>query len=254
MIITVDMEYDWEGKGTTSISLIPKLLDFFDDYNIRATFFVLGLLIKKHEDIIKEISKKHEIASHGFSHKNLKRLDIKSLEKEIILTKQLLTEFNIHCIGFRSPYFLLPKNLGKLLKKHNYKYDSSLSKGILWGRYSNIFLPSKPYYFYDKIIEIPISNFSPIKMPFGLPFIRLANKFHLPLFNIKESSVFYMHPYELLESKPGKEIPFIYRQLYKINIGEKAWMILEEFFSDLNCKFKTCKNYVKEFEKNAKLG
>jgi hypothetical protein len=62
-----------------------------------------------------------------------------------------------------------------------------------------------------------------------------------------------MHPYELLESKPGKEVPFIYRQLYKINIGKKAWKILEDFFSSLECKFITCKDYFKEFEKYEKL-
>jgi len=49
MIFTVDLEYDWEGKETKNISLIPKLLDLFDDYNIKATFFVLGKLYKKVE-------------------------------------------------------------------------------------------------------------------------------------------------------------------------------------------------------------
>ena len=250
MLITVDLEYDWEGKETKSISLISKLLDFFDDYNVKATFFVLGKLIEKNEDYIKEISKKHEIASHGFSHKNLRELNIKMLEREVFLTKKILSNLRIKCIGFRSPYFLLPKNLGLALKKYGYKYDSSVSKGILWRRYYNIFLPNKPYYLYRKIMEIPVSNFSFLKMPFGLPFLRLAKKFHFPVNSIKKSSVFYMHPYELLETKPGKEISFIYRQLYKINNGEKAWKILEDFFSNLNCKFETCKDYVREFEKN----
>jgi hypothetical protein len=253
MIITIDLEYDWESRKTKSIFLITKLLDFFDDYNIKATFFVLGKLIEKNENYIKEIAKKHEIASHGFLHKDLRKLDEKSLEKEISLTKQILTEINIPCIGFRSPYFLLHKSLGKILEKNNYKYDSSVSKGFIWGRYNNIFLSNRPYYLYNKILEIPVSNFSFIRMPLGLPFIRLAKRFHLPISGIKESSVFYMHPYELLESKPGKEVPFIYRQLYKINIGKKAWKILEDFFSSLECKFITCKDYFKEFEKYEKL-
>jgi len=252
MIVTVDIEHDWEGEGIKNISLIPRLLDFFDDYNIKATFFVLGKLIEKHENYIKEISKKHEIASHGFLHINLKKVDIKTLEKEVFLTKKILSELKIKCIGFRSPYFLLPKILGEILEKNGYKYDSSVSKGILWGRYNNIFLPDKPYYLYKKIIEIPVSNFSFLKMPFGLPFLRLARKFHLPTNGIKKSSVFYMHPYELLGTKPRKEITFIYRQLYKISVGEKAWNILENFFSNLNCKFITCRDYIKRFKKNEK--
>jgi peptidoglycan/xylan/chitin deacetylase (PgdA/CDA1 family) len=252
MIVTVDLEYDWEGKETKNISLIPRLLDFFDRHSIRATFFVLGKLVEKNEEVIKEISKKHEIASHGFSHINLKKIDIKTLEKEVFLAKSILSKINVNCIGFRSPYFLPPKNLGEILEKYRYKYDSSISKGILWGRYNNVLLTNKTYYIYNKILEIPVSNFSFLKMPFGLPFLRLAKKFHLQVNGIKESSVFYMHPYELLETKPGKEIPFIYRQLYKINIGKRAWKVLEDFFSSLNCKFITCKDYVKWFEKNEK--
>jgi len=252
MIITVDLEYDWERKETNNIYLIPKLLDLFDDYDIKATFFVLGKLIEKHEDFIKEISKRHEIGSHGFSHINLSKVDNKKLEKEVYLTKNILSDLKINCNGFRSPYFLFHKELGKTLEKNGYKYDSSISKGIMWGRYYNIFLPNKPYYLYNKIIEIPVSNFSFLKMPFGLPFIRLAKKIRLPVNNIKDSFVFYMHPYELLETKPGKEISFIYRQLYKLNVGKNAWKILEDLFSSLNCKFITCKDYIKEYENNDK--
>jgi peptidoglycan/xylan/chitin deacetylase (PgdA/CDA1 family) len=251
MIITVDLEYDWEGKEINNISLIPKLLDFFDDYNIKATFFVLGKLIEKNEDCIKEISRKHEIASHGFSHVNLREVDKRILEKEVFLAKNLLSKININCVGFRSPYFLPPKSLGEILEKYRYKYDSSVSKGMLWGRYNNIFMPNK-LYLYNKILEIPVSNFSFLKMPFGLPFLRLAKKLNISVNNIKNSSVFYMHPYELLESNPGKEISFIYRQLYNINNGKKAWKILEEFFSSLDCKFMTCESYVRRFEKNPK--
>lgn len=252
MIVTIDLEYDWESNETNSLYLVPKLLDFFDDYDIRATFFILGKLIKNHESIIKEIAKNHEIASHGFSHINLKKADLGTLEKEILLTKKILSDLKIECVGFRSPYFLLSKNLGMFLEKNGYVYDSSVSNGVLWGRYNNSFMPKKPYYLYGKVIEIPVSNFSFLKMPFGLPFIRLARKFHLPLTNLNKSSVFYMHPYELLETKPGKEIPFFYRQLYKINIGDKAWNILEDFFSSLNCKFETCKSSIREFEKYEK--
>ena len=88
--------------------------------NIKSTFFVLGKLIKKHEAYIKQIAKKHEVASHGFSHKNLKKVDIKALENEISLTKKVLSELKIKCIGFRSPYFLLPKILGKILEKRSF--------------------------------------------------------------------------------------------------------------------------------------
>jgi len=254
IIVTVDLEYDWETKKTESIRFIPKILDFFDDHEVNATFFVLGELLEQFEDAIREVSKKHEIASHGFHHVNLKKLNAKTVEHEISSTKHILESLGIKCLGFRSPYFLPPKNLGKTLEKFGYIYDSSISKGIIWGRYNNFFVPENPYRasnydikkMGDGIVEIPVSNFSFLRMPFGLPFFRLSNKFHLPLsIPNKKSLVFYMHPYEVLNSKPGKEVYFLYRQLYKINNGKKVWKILEEFFSN-NFHFISCWKFIND--------
>jgi len=260
IIITVDLEYDWESEKIDNILLLPKLLDFFDDFDVNATFFVLGEIIKEFENIIKEISKKHEIASHGFSHVKLKKLDNNSLVREVSLTKGILEDMRIPCLGFRSPYFLPPRNLGLILENFGYKYDSSISKGILWGRHNNFFVPEKPYRVANHdisergngIIEIPVSNFSFLNMPLGLPFFRLCKKFHFPLSIPKNNPlIFYMHPYELLNSKPGKEINFLYRQLYKLNNGGKAWKILEDFFST-NHKFISCRQFIKKGFKNEK--
>lgn len=260
IIITVDLEYDWESKKIDNILLIPKLLDFFDDFDVNATFFVLGEIIKQFEDGIKEISKKHEIASHGFSHVNLRTLNNISLVREVSITKKILEDMRIQCLGFRSPYFLPPKNLGSILEIFGYNYDSSISRGILWGRHNNFFVPEKPYRVSNHdisemgngIIEMPVSNFSFLNMPFGLPFFRLCKKFHFPIsISKKNLLIFYMHPYELLNSKPGKEINFLYRQLYKLNNGKKAWKILEEFFST-DHKFIPCRQFIENGFKNAK--
>lgn len=59
-MMTVDLEYDWETKESRSIKeVLPKLLGFFDDYNIKATFFVLGSLALKN---IKEAIVSHLVA------------------------------------------------------------------------------------------------------------------------------------------------------------------------------------------------
>ena len=86
-IMTVDLENDLRSDKCQSInSVVPKLLDFFDDQKIKATFFTVSSLLEKYESEIKEISKKHEIASHSHTHSWLNE---KNAEFEIGHSKRL---------------------------------------------------------------------------------------------------------------------------------------------------------------------
>lgn len=70
-----------------------EILDILDEYNIKATFFVVGQLAEKYPELIlREISEGHEVASHTWSHAHLNMLSDKSLEDEIYATEELLYE------------------------------------------------------------------------------------------------------------------------------------------------------------------
>lgn len=52
-----------------SKSVTPQILNILDQYNIKATFFVLGCNVDKNPDIVRQSYKKgHYIANHGYSH------------------------------------------------------------------------------------------------------------------------------------------------------------------------------------------
>ena len=52
-----------------SKSVTPQILNILEQYNIKATFFVLGCNVDKHPDIVKQTYEKgHYIANHGYSH------------------------------------------------------------------------------------------------------------------------------------------------------------------------------------------
>lgn len=52
-----------------SQSVTPKILDTLKEENIKATFFVLGTMVKSNPDVLKrEYQEGHYIANHGYSH------------------------------------------------------------------------------------------------------------------------------------------------------------------------------------------
>ncbi len=240
-IMSVDLEYDFEGETTYSLNFIPNLLNFFDDNKIKATFFVLGKLAESHKDLIKEIAKKHEIASHSYSHVNLKKLNEEQLEQEIQLSKEAIEKLNIKCYGFRAPFFMTPPALFGLLEKHGFKYDSSISS-FFPGRYTNLLTPTKPFK-KNNLIELPIPNYLPKLFAAGLPYYR----FFYPIsksFTLKY--MFYLHPCEFLDKPIGKEIGFFVRQFYKVNKGKKAWSIFKNLIEKSDIDWTSCIDYIKE--------
>ena len=55
---------------------LVKMIDILDKHGVKATFFVGGTWVKENPDILKKIhSKGHEIASHGYKHKEHEKLD-----------------------------------------------------------------------------------------------------------------------------------------------------------------------------------
>lgn len=56
-----------DGPSTT---VTPKILKTLDDYNIKATFFVLGSMAESNPNLLKTIKAKgHSIGNHSYSHK-----------------------------------------------------------------------------------------------------------------------------------------------------------------------------------------
>ena len=61
------------------------ILDLFEKYDVKATFFTLGYIGEKFPELIKEIiDKGHEIASHSYSHIDLRKHTKENIEKDLI--------------------------------------------------------------------------------------------------------------------------------------------------------------------------
>ena len=155
-ILTIDVE-PW--MCNYNISLLKKNLDRYmtvadtrkilailAHYNIKATFFVLGLVAEWYPFLLEEIlSAGHELALHGYSHK---KLSSSLLAKELEYSKDLINTYEP--LGFRAPFMYLPRDCLTILKSHGFKYDSSV-----YGA-SGIFSPFGD----NEFVEIPVSSIS----------------------------------------------------------------------------------------------
>jgi peptidoglycan/xylan/chitin deacetylase (PgdA/CDA1 family) len=101
----------------------PQILDILKEYNIKATFFLMGARAEKYPDLVKRIKDEgHIIGNHTYWHPNLvEKADVSILGGEITKTENTLANL----IGyrtklFRAPYGFLYNELVEKLKEMNY--------------------------------------------------------------------------------------------------------------------------------------
>lgn len=237
-IMTVDLEPDLRSDQCQSMELVvPKLLNFFDDYNIKATFFTVTSLLEKYEDQIKEIAQKHEIASHSHYH-NWR--DLKAVGNEIRISKEKLEEYGFKCLGYRAPALVTSKNHFQLLKEYGYKYDSSLAT-FYPGRYKNFKLPQKPFV-KEGITEFPVPTVIYPAIDSGLSYLKLF----YPLSKLfPQKYLFYIHPWEFMTHKDVQKL--LWNPLYLLtrNSGKKAWHIFKNYIRKEESRWISCKGWIK---------
>lgn len=87
----------------------PKFLDQLDKLGVRATFFMLGSMAKKSPALTLEVRDRgHEIALHGYHHKNLLFQTPKFTREDITMGYDILTEITGKAPQFyRPPYGVL---------------------------------------------------------------------------------------------------------------------------------------------------
>lgn len=77
-VITVSFDASWGGTQTL------RILDLLDEYNAKATFFLVGIWVDKYPELVKEIAARgHEIGNHSDSHPQMSKLSASQIIKEL---------------------------------------------------------------------------------------------------------------------------------------------------------------------------
>ena len=108
---------------------IEDMLEVFDLYEVKTTFFVGGMWASKNVDVLKEISSRgHEIGNHGYNHKDQDKLTNKQNEDEIMMTHKLINaNLGIDMTLFAPPSGAYDDELVEIAMRLNYKT-------IMWTR------------------------------------------------------------------------------------------------------------------------
>jgi peptidoglycan/xylan/chitin deacetylase (PgdA/CDA1 family) len=108
-----------------------RALEFFDQRNTKATFFVVGNELNNSEVIqniiLQAHNSGHEIENHTYSHPfGLASLSEEEIRNEIILCNLIIEKITkTRPIGFRSPGYSINTKVINTLENLNFKYDSS---------------------------------------------------------------------------------------------------------------------------------
>lgn len=96
----------------------PLLLDMLADYNIPATFFLLGRNVTIYPDIVRRMLKDgHEVANHSWSHPNLKKLGYAQQAEQIGITDNILRSLGAVPFYVRPPYGSFNDNTVKVAEE-----------------------------------------------------------------------------------------------------------------------------------------
>ncbi len=210
---------------------MPKLLDLYEKYNIKSTFFFTGYIAKLIPEVVKMvIPNGHEVGSHGMSHERIDGFDLMTIDKQILnlkTSKKILEDITGNeVVSFRAPALRVSKNTVIALEESEYLIDSSIAsqrfdmfmsfgglKKLNW-----LFAPRLPYRAskksifkkgYSNIVEVPLSaSFIPY-VGTTLRIFPWISKYQRKILSLESSLigkpiVFDVHPNEFIDESMEK--------------------------------------------------
>jgi peptidoglycan-N-acetylglucosamine deacetylase len=124
----VDDSQKYPAKGTVALTFddgpteefTPQILAILKKYNIKATFFMVGMNAKHNPDIVKMVQAEgHAINSHSLTHAMLTKLNDKALDKEVSDPQQIIFDIiGSKPICLRYPFGASNQKVREVIRKH----------------------------------------------------------------------------------------------------------------------------------------
>ncbi len=134
-----DPDYELDDVKSRIIPNLIHLLSILDHQKAKATFFVLGWVASRFPEIVSLLdSRGYEVACHGFSHKDISKIEPEKLKSEIKLSKETIENIlNKRILGFKGACDPLDNKHFYILNdiaEAGYAYDCSTKAGAFAGK------------------------------------------------------------------------------------------------------------------------
>jgi hypothetical protein len=244
----------WESRPSFLDAVVPLALDALDGAGVTLTFFIVGsdAANPRNHRLLREIvARGHEIGNHSFEHEPwLHAYSIQRLEAEVSRTEDVLAQVTgQRPLGLRGPGYSWSADLLEILAQRGYLYDASTlptylgplarayyfwssqlrsdqraERKALFGTLRDGTRPVKPYCWQlsqgRTLLEIPITTFPVIKIPFHLSYLHyvscLSERLALGYLDTAmlacrlsgTSPSFILHPLDLLSGERAPQLAF----------------------------------------------
>ena len=217
---TVIERDDWDSLASRVEDNVLRILDLFDEADVKATFFTLGWVAKRNAPLMRRIVERgHELASHGYDHARVFTFDRKQFAGDLKLARTILEDASSQRVtGYRAPSFSIDHRTPWAymeLAEQGYVYSSSVAPVTHdhygWREAPRFAFRPLPW---SDLVEIPVTTailggkrvaaggggfFRVLPYAFSRWAIRQVNR------RDERPAVFYFHPWEIDPKQPRVE-------------------------------------------------
>lgn len=246
-------EEQWATLECHVVENVCHLLKIFEEYQVKATFFVLGWVAEHYPDLVRTIKAYgHEIGSHGYRHRLIYEQTPREFAEDLKKSLRLLRDLvGPEVVCYRAPSYSISVNtlwVFDILKDNGIELDSSLfpvNHDLYGGLKSPRQIFKIPLNGRGHLLECPLATMKVLGRNFpiaGGGYLRL-----FPLWVIEQgihqlnragiAATVYLHPWELDYAQPRVAVGWRDRLLHYRNLElteEKLCALLKKFhFSTL---------------------
>jgi polysaccharide deacetylase family protein (PEP-CTERM system associated) len=236
---------DWENLELRVERNTYRLLELFEQNQVKGTFFTLGWVAERCPELIKAIvSQGHELASHGYSHQRATMMNAEQFREDVYKSKRILEDTSGQSIiGYRAPSFSINDSntwVYEELIELGFEYSSS-TYPITHDLYG---VPKWPRFMYQRseivdgkgIIEIPVPTSRKNEQNTGIggggyfrlyPYWLSKKRIDSYLKAEQQPYSFYFHPWEIDPNQPKvKGAPIKSKLRHYLNLSRMEGKVL----------------------------
>jgi polysaccharide deacetylase family protein (PEP-CTERM system associated) len=121
----------WNSRPSRVLTNTLRVLDLFDKFNVKGTFFFVGWVAQKFPELVRNVhARGHELACHSFWHRTVYSLTPKEFREDTRAAVHTIEDAaGVKIYGYRAPSWSITKECLwalDILAEEGFAYDSSI--------------------------------------------------------------------------------------------------------------------------------